>query len=412
MGIKERSVDAAGGSSIQVCGSDLYIDYDEGSGPGQNRVPLSTLGAIYSGIFQEQSPNSKNVLMDCATGNCTFTPYQSLGVCSRCSNITNSLKMEKQSMSVPSLASYNYTLSNGFYFSTAPNTNYMINATTNKPLLSLNTTDLAVILNFTAITSTGSAYGSAPDVSATECALYYCVDTYEAAVNRGKFTETVTSNIATSNYSSSPTGSMGSLSNIGIVPETCYVNGTRLDNPHSANCTYNVNWLSLLSMSNSLSPLLKGHGSRPISNRPEWSSDTVEALYGLYGNYTEINSVFESLASSLTTHARSKVCHSTKNGTAWTTQSYVQVRWPWMALPIALVVLSLVFLVVTVVHTRRQYIWKSSPLALLFSDLRVDGSKDFRRDPTLKGMESTSRKMDVWLESSADGPRLKAVATS
>lgn len=83
-----------------------------------------------------------------------------------------------------------------------------------------------------------------------------------------------------------------------------------------------------------------------------------------------------------------------------------------MILPIALVALSLIFLVITVFHTRRQHIWKSSPLALLFSELRIDGSGNFRTDPTLKGMENTSRKMDVWLESSADGPRLKAVATS
>jgi hypothetical protein len=407
MGIKERSIHAPGQSSIQICNTSLYTDYGEGAGPGQNKVPLSTLGAIYSGIFQEQSPNSKNVLMDCATGNCTFTPYQSLGFCSRCSNITDSLKLKKTPMSIPSMYKYNYTLSNGFYFHTASNENSMINTTTNKQFLDLDTKDLAVILNFTSISSSG--YGVPPQVSATECALYYCVDTYKATVNGGKFTETTTSNVGMSNYSSEY-DAFGKT--IEITPQTCYVNGTRRENTYSDECTYKINYYSRLSMSNSISPLLQGQGSRPISNRPEWSSDTIEALYGLYGNYTEINSVFESLASSLTTHARSKVCDYTKRGTAWTMQSYVQVRWLWMILPIALVVLSLVFLGITVFHTRRQYIWKSSPLALLFSDLRVDGSGNFKTDPTLKGMENTSRKMDVWLESSSDGPRLKAVATS
>lgn len=372
-----------------------------------NKVPLSTLGAIYSGIFQEQSPNSKNTLMDCATGNCTFTPYQSLGFCSRCANITSSLKKKKQAGTVSYMSAYNYSLSNGFYFHTASNMNYLMNATSNKPLIELDTSGLATIINFTAIASEG--YGMTPQVSATECALYYCVDTYKTTVNGGKFTETITSNVATSNYSSSY-DAFGK--NIAITPETCYFNGTRLNNTNSPNCTYNVNWLSPLAMSNSLAPLLKGSGSRFVSNRPSWSSDTAEALYGFYGNYTEINSVFESLASSLTNHARSKVCHANKNGTAWTTQSYVKVRWLWMILPCALVALSMVFLIIVVFHTRKQYIWKSSPLALLFSDLRVDGSGNFKRDPTLKGMESTSKKMDVYLESSHDGPRLKAVATS
>jgi hypothetical protein len=170
--------------------------------------------------------------------------------------------------------------------------------------------------------------------------------------------------------------------------------------------------MSTLSMSNSLSPLIKGKGDRPVSNRPSWTPETIEAVYGVYGNYSEINTLFESMASALTTHARSKVCNSIKNGMAWTMESYVHVRWLWMILPIALVVLSLVFLIITVFHTRKQYIWKSSPLALLFSDLRIDGAEPLRPDPTLRGMEITSRKMDVYLESSAEGPRLKAVRTS
>jgi hypothetical protein len=405
MGINERSIRAPGKSSIQVCNSSLYLDWGEGAGPGQNKVPLSTMAAIYSGLYQEQSPNSKNVLMECATGNCTFPPYQSLGYCSRCSNITDSLKLSKTSFGYYS--SYNYELPNGFSFNTAPNTNTMINTTTYKPLIQLDTTDLAVILNFTAISASG--YGTPPDISATECALYYCVDTYHAAVNDGIFTETITSNGGKSNYSTD-INTFGK--NTANTPDSCYVNGTRRENKDTPECTYEVDYMSTLSMSNSLSPLIKGKGDRPVSNRPSWTPETIEAVYGVYGNYSEINTLFESMASALTTHARSKVCNSIKNGMAWTMESYVHVRWLWMILPIALVVLSLVFLIITVFHTRKQYIWKSSPLALLFSDLRIDGAEPLRPDPTLRGMEITSRKMDVYLESSAEGPRLKAVRTS
>jgi hypothetical protein len=283
----------------------------------------------------------------------------------------------------------------------------MINTTTYKPLIQLDTTDLAVILNFTAISASG--YGTPPDISATECALYYCVDTYHTAVNDGIFTETITSNGGKSNYSTD-INTFGK--NTAITPDSCYVNGTRRENKDTPECTYEVDYMSTLSMSNSLSPLIKGKGDRPVSNRPSWTPETIEAVYGVYGNYSEINTLFESMASALTTHARSKVCNSIKNGTAWTMESYVHVRWLWMILPIALVVLSLVFLIITVFHTRKQYIWKSSPLALLFSDLRIDGAEPLRPDPTLRGMEITSRKMDVYLESSAEGPRLKAVRTS
>ncbi|KGO74829.1 Protein of unknown function DUF3176 [Penicillium italicum] len=403
--IQERSLQAAGRSSIQVCNASLYTDYGMGAGPGLNKVPLSTMGAIYSGLFQEQSPSGKNAIMECATGNCTFSPYQSLSFCSRCSNITDSLSMSKKLTG--SYYSYNYNLPNGFSFNTAINTNTMINTTTYQPLIKLDTTDLAVILNFTAITASG--YGTPPDVSATECTLYYCIDTYHAAVNNGVFTETVISQDGKSN-STSDYSAFGK--NVAITPDTCYVNGTRRENKATPECTYEVNYLSTLAMSNSVSPLLIGEGSRPMSNRPSWSSDTTEAIYGTYGNYSDIDSVFKSLVSSLAIHARSKVCNSLKEGTAWKTESYVHVRWPWMIFPIVLVLLSFLFLIITVFHTRRQYIWKSSPLALLFSELRIEGSAPLKPDPTLKGMDSASKEIEIYLESTAEGPRLKAVRTS
>ncbi|KAJ5666330.1 uncharacterized protein N7477_008778 [Penicillium maclennaniae] len=146
---------------------------------------------------------------------------------------------------------------------------------------------------------------------------------------------------------------------------------------------------------------MKGTGTLFMSNRPSWTPSTAQAIYGTYGNLTDISTMFESMASSLTLNARSKVCSASVNGTTWTAQSSNHVR--------ALVTLSLVFLAITVVHTRNQYIWKSSPLALLFSGLSVDSSGPLKTSPTLRSMEDTSRKMEVWLESSAEGIRLKAV---
>jgi hypothetical protein len=69
-------------------------------------------------------------------------------------------------------------------------------------------------------------------------------------------------------------------------------------------------------------------------------------------------------------------------------------------------------LVIIILHTRNQYIWKSSPLALLFSDLSIDEDTPLRQDPTLKGMEDTSRNMEVWLETTKEGVTLKAVPTA
>ncbi|KAJ5666819.1 hypothetical protein N7462_011228 [Penicillium macrosclerotiorum] len=406
MTIKIRPVHASGRSSIQVCNASLYTDYGEGAGPGMNKVPLGTTGAIYSGIFQNQSPNSKSVTMSCSTGNCTFAPYQSLGFCSRCANITDSIKLSKSSSSMT--GTYNYKLPNGLEFNTMSGMPYLMNSTTGLDLLKLNTDNMALILNFTAISSPGIGIPPAP--SATECALFFCVDTYEAAVRDGSYSETRTAIAASSNVSSQSSISQ----DFALTPETCYFNGTTYQKPHKhpEYCTYNVNWLSRVAMANSVGPLLKGYGSLFGGYRPDWSSDSIEAAYGVEGNYNDIASMFSSLASSLTVNARSKICDATVNGTAWTVVSFVHVRWLWLILPAALVALSGVFLVITILHTQNQYIWKSSPLALLFSDLAIDDPMPMRSDPTLKGMEDTSRRMEVLLETSHEGVKLKAIPRS
>lgn len=406
MSIKMRSVNAPGQSSIQICNTTTYTDYGEGAGPGMNKLPLTSMGAIYSGLFQTQRPSSKSSMISCPTGNCTFTPYQTLGFCSRCANITDSLHLSSEGSST--MTNYHYSLHNGLQLNTAYTMPYIMNSTIGLNLLKLDMDGAAIILNFTAISSAGS--GIPPEPSATECALFFCVDTYEASVREGVFTE---NRISTDISSNATLSNMGATQDFSLTPEMCYFNGTRYDQPHehTKSCTYNVNWLSRLAMVNSLSPLLTGQGSLFASYRPSWSSDTIEALYGLNGNYTDMNSVFSSLSSSLSLNARSQICSATVNGTAWTVVSYVHVRWPWLILPGTLVLLSLIFMVITILHTRNQYIWKSSPLALLFSDLSIDEDTPLRRDPTLKGMEDTSRNMEVWLETTKEGVKLKAVPT-
>ncbi|KNG89899.1 hypothetical protein ANOM_001723 [Aspergillus nomiae NRRL 13137] len=398
--INMRPVHSSNSSSIQICNTSMYTDYGEGFGPGQNEVPLSTLASIYTGIFQDQSAASPSVMSTCPTGNCTFVPYQSLGFCSRCANITDQLTLNKSSLGFSTMESYDYRLPNGFSFSTSQTGMYLMNSTNGLSLLQIDTKDLPLIMNFTAITASG--YGVPPKVSATECALYFCIDTYEANVKDGKFNERITSSATSTNLSANAV-----LENFALTPDTCYVNGTQRDD--KGECTYSVNAFSRLAMVNSLTPLLNGTGQLYMSNRPYWSTDTAKALYGVQGNLTDISTVFTSLATSLTTHARNQVCKASVKGMTWTVESFVSVRWPWMILPIALVAMTILFLVVTMIKTRNQYIWKSSPLALLFSDLAVDGQHSFERNPSLSGMEDVSKKMNVWLEITQAGVKLKGI---
>ncbi|KAE8385910.1 hypothetical protein BDV23DRAFT_164216 [Aspergillus alliaceus] len=398
--INMRSVHSPNPSSIQICNTSMYTDYGEGAGPGQNEVPLSTMASIYTGIFQGQSTSSHSGTMTCPTGNCTFVPYQSLGFCSRCVNITDQLTVNHSSDSLTRLETYDYKLPNGLTFTTSTTGMHIMNATNGLNLLQIDAEGLPLIMNFTAISAAG--YGVPPQISATECALYFCVDTYEATVKDGVFNERVVSSATSSNLSATAV-----TEDFALAPDTCYVNGTQRND--KSECTYPVNWLSRLAMVNSLRPLLNGSGEYFMSNRPYWSSDTARALFGQQGNLSEISTIFTSLASSLTINARTQVCKASVKGMTWTAESFVSVRWPWMIFPIALVAMTIIFLAVTMIKTRNQYIWKSSPLALLFSDLAVEAPHTFQRNPSLSGMEDASRKMKVWLEITSGGVKLKGI---
>lgn len=402
--IKERFVSTEDLASMKICNASLYDDFTEGSGPGLNTLPLRTLGVLYSGFFQANGYNSKSLAMSCPTGNCTFEPYQSLGVCSRCADITEFLHRSERDQVVLGMGHYPYlyyTLPNGLSWNSSEYR--LINTRTDAGLLRLDSDDAALIVKFTAITSNpDSIWSSNPEANARECMLYFCVKTYEAAVHESELFENQISTYGLSNFSSSYTESLNTIS---LIPTICYFNGTSYRKPYGDNehCTYMVSPYSLLAMQNTISPLLHGTGRAPSSWRIGWSSDTIEAIYGDGGTLTDINTIFESIAAALTFNARMNVCKSTVQGKIWILQSYVHVRWQWLTLPVVSFVLSVAFLISTIVRTRNQYVWKSSPLALLFSELFIHNTPTFKAKLSLKEMNNTANKIKVWMETTSEG---------
>ncbi len=85
----------------------------------------------------------------------------------------------------------------------------------------------------------------------------------------------------------------------------------------------------------------------------------------------------------------------TVNGTAWALETYVHVRWGWLAFLGVQIALCIVFLVFTIVATHRSgtMVLKSSPLAALMA--LNPGSREvvggFGADPDMKQRAATYR---------------------
>jgi hypothetical protein len=99
------------------------------------------------------------------------------------------------------------------------------------------------------------------------------------------------------------------------------------------------------------------------------ASDAVDAIWSASAN---LDPWIQRVALSMTNALRNSSglpSHALYNGTGY--QLGISVRWPWIALPAAMVVLSLIFLAMVMVQTARSPVasWKGSPLAILFFDV-------------------------------------------
>ncbi|KAL8980961.1 MAG: hypothetical protein Q9205_004112 [Flavoplaca limonia] len=87
-------------------------------------------------------------------------------------------------------------------------------------------------------------------------------------------------------------------------------------------------------------------------------------------------------------------------GTSTSFEVYIQIEWAWMIVPITTVILSLIFLLITIHQSRQRKIpaWKSSLLAVLLS-LSSETRSDLGGIIRTKEMEEMAKKKYVRLES-------------
>lgn len=112
----------------------------------------------------------------------------------------------------------------------------------------------------------------------------------------------------------------------------------------------------------------------------------VKPLVQALGTTDDVPANIARLAQSMTEALRNSPNSTAHGGDAYVWKAYVHVRWAWLALPIGLVVSSLILLLVTIWDTRSTRIgfWKSSAVATLLhrlegwsdEDLEVSTSKD------------------------------------
>jgi hypothetical protein len=192
------------------------------------------------------------------------------------------------------------------------------------------------------------------NVSSQECAIWVCVKTFDVITSNGHQTQIVLDTFSDINLTTLDEVNGGD--NYTFLPLPANMSG-------SPNTNYTFGVFAASALVEYLGPLFNGTVFRNLhSNSP--SSDAIEALWN---GTSDMSMWMSNLALSMTNVMLSTTPadRAVYDGSAF--QLSVHVRWPWIALPVSMVLGSLIFLVIIIVETARSPVeaWKGSPLTYL-----------------------------------------------
>ena len=320
--------------------------------------PLNVLAPVYQGLF---SGGVEPVQATCLSGNCTFPSTTSLAMCVACAPIEYHQTTCTDNNINPMC---NYTTAAGSEFSLLNNKAADLHL--DGPGFQVQTSfgkrwstfmkDTLYLANFEMMgynytATSGSTRGQ--QLKATECALWFCVNTYETTVSSGIQQQVEVSTFSTVN----------ATYNLNDYTFHVPTNNTEDDKFVVDDVTYQA-------LQSAFSGKLNGTVTSGISGY--YTLD--DSILAIWNGTTNQDWWISNLAMSLTNHIRTAnlASDSRFDGTAY--QLGVKIRWAWLALPVAMVVFAILFLTIVMVQTARSEVssWKASPLTLLLFD--VDGA--------------------------------------
>lgn len=344
-------------------------------------VDLPMKAAITRGMLDiDANISTFDITPFCASGNCTWPVYQSLTVCGRCADLTKQLTP----ITTDTQTGYSSTsLPNGLNISWIDGIieEGLVTMTINNTLLSTPLLDTIAFpdSNYSLI-DVFAIVAPQPNIGpyASECVLQFCAQNMSSSSRSGIFSESL---IGSPRYLNQGPGEHG------IYNEDGGHNWTvEYETYNGLNMYFVEAFNTFVQQTNSLSP------------QQEWPDDVSQAMFHyINGSDHTPQKMFENLAKSMGQRIRA-VGNGSHTGETYILESYVVVRWPWMILPLIILIAVLLFLIASVVVTRRAglKVWKESSIAVLFH-----GLNDESRAP-LRGVEK------VWqMDQMADSMQMK-----
>lgn len=314
---------------------------------------LSTKAAVYSGIISTEIPN---IVAYCETANCSWPLIPTLGACGECTMIPTVPDCNKTT----NMCTYSTTSGTSVQnlLDSAERSTFRV-APSNGSFHQINSTSRAYFSVFDLISVTQST-DMGTIASASECALWFCLQAHRIIVNNGILNNTVVLNHSTTSLALTNSAHGGEHVFVGIPKSLNTDNSTRYAVTHEA----------MLALRNFMTSITQGTATTTL-NTLDSSSDWVEAMWN--ATTGDLSQWIDNFAFSLTSEFRlhgsvSSTSKKRYDGSATQMTPVVKVHWMWMLYPGFMIMLSLYFLGHTIIASSRDGIcgWKGGVLPLLF----------------------------------------------
>ncbi|KAK9415826.1 hypothetical protein SUNI508_10126 [Seiridium unicorne] len=317
-------------------------------------TPHDMEAAIRIGIMSSNLLSLPDPPFNCPTGNCTWDPFSTLAIGTKCLDITDSVSLNCSATDI-----------DGCIF-----------AAPNDPLLSAmlekeNSSSIAMVVK----TGLADDLITMPEPLFQNLTVLLAMVQWIKASNTAVYVE--------------PASTLEAFRSSDVVFTPPFAKS-----PPNRNTTFVLPSRAFWSLSSELwhPALLNGDVGISGSNGPISDSDLVLSLYKAdnitRAMYTMTKSMTVAIRANRTNILQERENNSqliapeeAVNGTVWVQQQFVSVRWGWVAFPAVLIILATIFLVATIMSTRAKHIgfWKTSPLTLLFHMRLPDDEGDFTK---------------------------------
>lgn len=399
---------------------------------GEFTLERSLIAGAYQGLFGDPA----GMTATCVTGNCSWTPYRSLGVCNQCLNISRSIQVSNESAPVGQQGPL--FLDNGLQLT---DSSELINSSTSTNLSHIGYIPWT-LLNMS-IMSFDAAY---------ECSLYWCVNDYNASMQNGKLSETITQNWSKNNLTYQGPQSIDNMTptcqlqarlgdefqqGLSLSPgENCdddvgccfidlFTDGTGDPEGH-----FKVDYMTHFTLKTFLEDSLGGNISLPEQTTAYYTPKEMKAFAALprlsstnggpenmkqaIANMTLVNipELIDNVTNSITTRMRQAMGpHDPGNfssGKSYRAQPLIHVRFWWLLYPACLLLAAFAFLLASMTISTRSktVLWKSSTTALLFNGLAEKHRAKAADHDRKSELDDLAEELEVTLERTDKGWRL------